>query len=247
MGVPTYTTPTIGEPNATEDIDVRDALTQIKSILNGNIDNDNVKSTAAIAFSKLASLTTGKIIVGTAGGTPTAVTLSGDATINAAGVLTLGSDVVGGENIGDDEIDSEHIVAGAIDEEHLAPGAVGSSKLSVNTDSDDQSGVLTASYVNLAAVTYPENGTYIVIASIHCDYSGTGWATTYGRLTFNGIPFFEKTHILDTDQSSGGFTWNWITPGTAAQDIVIQGKRVVGTGTPAVSYTSAQIILAQIG
>ena len=50
--------------------------------------NADVNAAAAIAYSKLATLNTGQILAGNAG-TPTAVTMSGDATISATGVVTI--------------------------------------------------------------------------------------------------------------------------------------------------------------
>ncbi len=55
----------------------------------GAITNTDVSATAAIAFSKLAALPSGDILVGSAGTVPTAVAMSGDATIIASGALTL--------------------------------------------------------------------------------------------------------------------------------------------------------------
>lgn len=56
---------------------------------NGNIVNANIAPGAAIAFSKLAALPSAQIIVGNAGNVPTAVTMSGDATISNTGVVTI--------------------------------------------------------------------------------------------------------------------------------------------------------------
>ena len=50
--------------------------------------NADVNAAAAIAYSKLATLNTGQILAGNAG-IPTAVTMSGDATISATGVVTI--------------------------------------------------------------------------------------------------------------------------------------------------------------
>ena len=50
--------------------------------------NADVNAAAAIAYSKLATLNTGQILAGNAG-VPTAVTMSGDATISATGVVTI--------------------------------------------------------------------------------------------------------------------------------------------------------------
>lgn len=59
-----------------------------------SITNGKVSATAAIALSKLASGTSGQIIVANASGVPTYVSLSGDATISATGELTIGGNRV---------------------------------------------------------------------------------------------------------------------------------------------------------
>ena len=57
------------------------------------ITNAKVSVSAAIAYSKLASLATGQVLLGNAG-VPTATTISGDATVSAAGVLTISNNAV---------------------------------------------------------------------------------------------------------------------------------------------------------
>lgn len=59
------------------------------SIVNANID-----AAAAIAFSKLAALTSGNILVGSAGNVATSVAMSGDTTISNAGVVAIGANKV---------------------------------------------------------------------------------------------------------------------------------------------------------
>lgn len=59
-----------------------------------SITNAKVNTSAAIALSKLASGTSGQIIVANASGVPTYVTLSGDATISNAGVISIGANNV---------------------------------------------------------------------------------------------------------------------------------------------------------
>ena len=56
--------------------------------------NADVKSDAAIAYSKLAALTDGNILVGNGSNVATSVAVSGDATISNAGALTLAAGAV---------------------------------------------------------------------------------------------------------------------------------------------------------
>lgn len=60
----------------------------------GSIVNADINAAAAIDFSKLASLTSGRILVGSAGNVPTAVAMSGDATIVASGALTIANSAI---------------------------------------------------------------------------------------------------------------------------------------------------------
>ena len=56
--------------------------------------NDSVASNAAIAFSKLAALTSGRILVGNSSNVATGVAMSGDVTISNTGATTIGEGTV---------------------------------------------------------------------------------------------------------------------------------------------------------
>jgi len=62
---------------------------QVATIANSAITNVKVSASAAIAFSKLAALPSTNILVGNVSNVPTAVALSGDATLSNTGALTL--------------------------------------------------------------------------------------------------------------------------------------------------------------
>lgn len=66
----------------------------VTSIASGVIVNADVNAAAAIAYSKLAALTSGHLLVGSVGNVPTDVALSGDATIIASGALTIANDAI---------------------------------------------------------------------------------------------------------------------------------------------------------
>lgn len=61
----------------------------VTAIAGGVIVNADVNGSAAIDFSKLATLTSGNILVGSAGNVATSVAMSGNATISNAGVVTV--------------------------------------------------------------------------------------------------------------------------------------------------------------
>lgn len=66
----------------------------VTAIASGVIVNTDINASAAIAFSKLATLTSGNILVGSAGNVPTSVAMSGDATIIANGTLTIANNAI---------------------------------------------------------------------------------------------------------------------------------------------------------
>ena len=55
----------------------------------GSIVNADISASAAIAYSKLAALTSGNVIVGSSGNVPTAVAITGDITLSNAGVVAI--------------------------------------------------------------------------------------------------------------------------------------------------------------
>jgi len=64
------------------------------TLASGVVNNTNVGASAAIAFSKLASLTSGNVLVGSASNVPTSVAVSGDATISNTGAVTIANSAV---------------------------------------------------------------------------------------------------------------------------------------------------------
>ncbi len=74
--------------------DVTISNTGVTAIAAGVIVNADISGSAAIDFSKLASLTSGNILVGSAGNVPASVAMSGDATIIASGALTIANNAI---------------------------------------------------------------------------------------------------------------------------------------------------------
>ena len=66
----------------------------VTSIGSGVIVNADISAAAAISHSKLASLTSGNILVGNGSNVPTAVAVTGDVTISNAGVTAIGAGVI---------------------------------------------------------------------------------------------------------------------------------------------------------
>lgn len=71
--------------------DVTISNTGVTAIASGVIVNADVKSDAAIAFSKLAALPSAQMLVGSAGNVAAAVAMSGDVTIANTGATAIGA------------------------------------------------------------------------------------------------------------------------------------------------------------
>lgn len=77
--------------------------------------NADVSSSAAIAHSKLATITAGSVLLGNASAVPTATALSGDVTVNSSGVTAIGAGVI---------VDADVNASAAISLSKLATGAL---------------------------------------------------------------------------------------------------------------------------
>jgi hypothetical protein len=63
-------------------------------IPDGAITNTQISGLAAIEHTKLANITAGRVLMGSAGNVPTATALTGDVTVNSSGVTAISSDVI---------------------------------------------------------------------------------------------------------------------------------------------------------
>ena len=79
--------------------DINTGAVESSEIADGTIMNIDVNNAAAISFSKLASLPSADILVGSAGNVATAVEMSGDVHIDNLGVTTIQADAVGSAEI----------------------------------------------------------------------------------------------------------------------------------------------------
>jgi hypothetical protein len=86
------TTLAVVDPTAANVITFPDATGNI--VLSGSIANADINASAAIAFSKLASLTSANILVGSSGNVATSVAVTGDVTISNAGVTAIAAGAI---------------------------------------------------------------------------------------------------------------------------------------------------------
>jgi hypothetical protein len=85
---------TAADPTADRTITFPDQTGNVIVSGNASIVNADINASAAIAFSKLASLNSGNILVGSSGNVATSVVMSGDVTISNTGVAAIGSGVI---------------------------------------------------------------------------------------------------------------------------------------------------------
>jgi hypothetical protein len=114
-----FTPPTIGQPNSTEDQDIATALTVLDNLLDASDLVPNAGLAGSIALSKLASGTSAHIIVCNASGVPTYVPPSGDATISNTGVVSLAADSVGASEIAANSVGASEMADDAVGQEEL--------------------------------------------------------------------------------------------------------------------------------
>lgn len=160
MGTINPAIPTVGQPNSTEDVDVRDSLTTIRDEINGNLDNANIKSAANIDGSKLASAsvngsklvdnsvspakisngTAGQLLVANSSGVITSTTVTGDVTISDTGVTAIGADKVTDTQLRDDASTDANR---AVTTNHIRDDAVDANKLRDDASTDGNRAVTT--------------------------------------------------------------------------------------------------------
>jgi hypothetical protein len=73
--------------------DVTISSTGVTDIASGAVVNADINASAAIAHSKLAAITAGRVLLGNASNVPTATALTGDVTVSSAGVTAIKSSV----------------------------------------------------------------------------------------------------------------------------------------------------------
>lgn len=224
MGIVTITLPTVGQPDTSEEPLIVTALTALRDALNGNIENVNIKSNAAIDYSKLAALASGQMVVGN-GGLPVAVTISGDVTVNSAGVVTIGNS----------KITTVKIASDAVTQDKIAHGA---DELALNTATTIAS-ASTWTTINNLSVTAPETGRYHCWGNIVVTNTNASSAVIecQARDVYNlnpGLTFYQEQHYIG---ATTGLKWSipWVRyVDLTAGDIVAFQVQVIGAANSSV-------------
>ena len=103
---------------------INDGAVDSSALADSSVTNAKVSATAAVALSKLATGSDAQVIVGSSGGVPTYVAMSGDATISNAGAVTIGSDKVTTAKILDANVTTAKIADDAVTADKLANTSV---------------------------------------------------------------------------------------------------------------------------
>jgi hypothetical protein len=203
---------------------IADSSVTSAHIVNGTLVNEDVSASAAIALSKLATGTQGTVVVHNSSGVPTATALSGDVTINNAGVTAIGSGKVTSDMIFDGTIVNGDISASAsiVDTKLATISSAGkvantaTTAVSTNTVSAivarDASGDFAAGKATLTAIdvnTVIETASIVAAAStgtINIDFSTsptvyyTSNATNDWTLNIRGTSSVTLNNTLTTGQ-----------------------------------------------
>jgi hypothetical protein len=204
----------VTDPTADRTITFPDATGTV--VLSGAIVNADINASAAIAFSKLATLTAGNILLGNASNVVTSTAVTGDVTIDSSGVTAIGSGVIVNADINASAAIADTKLAtistaGKVSGTAITSGnistsgsfattstmAVGQSSAAANSDFD-----LAGSYVQ----------TIVAVSALDIDCS-TG---NYFTKTINGASTFTVSNIpasrayaftLELTHTSGTITW----------------------------------------
>lgn len=209
------------------------------TIANLAITNAKVSASAAIDFSKLATLTSGNILVGSAGNVATSVAMSGDATIIASGALTIANLAITNAKVA---------TAAAIAYTKIDFTGAFATTTITKTSVTDITSMTKSTWVEVASafrLSIAAAGTYLIQAQI-CGYfkatvsAGNEAITLMGALSTSSTPgtgFSNQSGpILDTGTSTipqgYSFTFNeYLTVGAAATVYYHVNPQALSSGT----------------
>ncbi len=178
-----------GITDAVGSADVR--LTDERVPTDGSVTDAKVSASAAIALSKLASITAGQVVLGNASNVATATALSGDVTINSSGVTAIGTGVIVNADVSGSAaialsklatgalptaitVASANIVDGTIVNADVSgTAAIAGSKIAPDFGAQNvlTTGTITGASLNPTGTTVPAAGLFRPAANV------LGWAT----------------------------------------------------------------------
>lgn len=117
-------------PTATEiSGDITLSAAGVATIANTVVNNAKIATNAAIAHTKLANITAGRVLMGNASNVPTATAIAGDATLASDGTLTISAGAVDTNELVNDAVTTPKIDDGAVTTPKINDGAVTAPKI----------------------------------------------------------------------------------------------------------------------
>ena len=185
---PTSSDKTITFPDTTGTVITSgDTNTVTSTMVDASLVNANLASGAAIAFSKLAALTSAQILVGNGSNVPTAVAVTGDISINNAGLTAIAAGVI---------VDADISGSAAITGSKIATGTTSAVGVLQLTDSTSSTSATTAATPNAVKSAYDLANTANTTANAALPKAG-------GTMTGNLIIDDEK-EIRFTEEDANG-------------------------------------------
>ena len=173
-GVPTWV-------SETGDVTISD--TGVTAISSGVIVDADINASAAIAYSKLASLTSGNILVGNASNVATSVSVTGDVTISNAGVTSIAAGAI---------VNADISSTAGIDLGKLADVSTNAQTASYTLVLADKNKIVEMNVASANNLTVPLNSSvaFPVGSQINILQTGAGQTTIVATsgVTINGTP-----------------------------------------------------------
>ena len=212
----------------------------VTAITSGAVVNADINASAAIDYSKLAPLTSGNIVIGSAANVATARAVTGDITISNTGVAAIAAGVI---------VDADVSVSAAISGSKITAGTTSAQGAVQLTDSTSSTSTTTAATPNsvksaydLAAAALPKSGgTMTGPITFAAGQTITGYGLLDGAQTWTKGQRGEITALVD------GVT---ITPDFADSNnfsVTIGGNRILANPSNVVAGQSGCIWITQDG
>jgi hypothetical protein len=206
-----------GITDAVGSADVR--LTDERVPTDGSVTDAKVSASAAIALSKLASITAGQVVLGNASNVATAAALSGDVTISSSGVTAIGTGVI---------VNADINASAAIAGSKIAPDFGAQNVLTTGT--------ITGASLNPTGTAVPAAGLFRPATNVLAEATNS---VERRRVTANGVYLFGQT-VEPTGAAAGSIAAQGLYLGGGGNYTINQ--RISGGLLTAVTATTGTII-----
>lgn len=204
-------------------------------IQNGALTNAHLSSSAAIDYSKLATLTAGNVVLGNASNVATSTALTGDVTVTSGGVTAIGASKVTNAMLAGSIAYSKLSLTGAILNADLA-GSIAYSKLSLTNSivaGDLTSDSITTAKITDANVTTAKLAdgavTPVKVTNNYAFRAFAASSASVGATTFSKVGF--GTEDYDDNNNFASSTYTAPVAGIYHFDFAVNGNTSIGAQT----------------